>query len=183
MYSSEKIDISFNRRVISGDKDAIGLFYENNFAKLWLFASHYVMDKEIGRDIVHDCFLKFLDNLDKANAKQSLKGYLYIMVKNRCLNHLRSCKIADTNKTQLIEAFILSEDDTEDEEIYANLEKYLKKLPDQQRKVIQLKLEGKSRSEIAEIIGVTVSTVDVHIKRSYSFLRNKMDKLLFFVFF
>lgn len=178
----ETFEKRIERELLMGDKRAFEKFYKTYFRELWRFAIHYVMSKEIARDIVQDSFVMLLENRKSIDPEQSLKGYLYVVVKNRCLNHLRSFKIADTNQCRLIEALIFTSSfsDEDGQELMDKVNHYREELSEQQRIIIDLKIEGKSYVEIANDLGITTSTVNVHIKRAYKFLRDRILILFFF---
>lgn len=159
--------------LLNGNKKAFEIFYRKNFADLWRFATHYVMSRDIARDIVQDTFVMLLENRKNINPSQNLKGYLYTTIKNRALNHLRSYKIADSNQCRLIEAILFTATE-EEEDLMEKVNHYRHQLSQQQQAIITLKIEGKNYEEIAEKLNITTSTVNVHIKRAYKFLRDNI---------
>lgn len=177
-------DKRIERELLKGDRKAFEKFYKTYFLELWSFATHYVMSKEVARDIVQDSFVMLLENKKSIDPEQSLKGYLYVAVKNRCFNHIRSFKIVDTNQCRLIESLIFTSDCCVNEnelELMDKVNHYCNKLSEQQRTIINLKMEGKSYIEIADELGITTSTVNVHIKRAYKFLREHIVILFFWM--
>lgn len=181
----KNIDIHDLTLLISGgDIVAFETFYKLYFAEIWSFAAHYVLSKEIARDIVQDSFVHIFNNRKSIDPKQTLKGYLYTIVKNRCLNHLRSYKIADSNKAGLIEAIVFSNTSEYDDELMERVESCKRQLSEQQQRIITMKIEGRSYLEIAEVLGIKVSTVSVHIKRTYKFIRDNtlIINMIFFLF-
>lgn len=160
--------------LLKGSRKAFEIFYRKNFAELWSFATHYVMSKDIARDIVQDSFVIFLENRKNIDASQSLRGYLYTIVKNKSLNHLRNYKIADTNQCRLVEAILFTATNEYDDELMEKVNHYRSQLSNQQQTIISMKMEGKNYSEIANELGITTSTVNVHIKRAYKFFRDNI---------
>lgn len=177
-------DKRIERELLKGDRRAFEKFYKTYFLELWSFATHYVMSKEVARDIVQDSFVMLLKNKKSIDPEQSLKGYLYVTVKNQCFNHIRSLKIVDANQCRLIESLIFTSDycgNENEQELMDKVNHYRNELSEQQRTIINLKMEGKSYIEIANELGITTSTVNVHIKRAYKFLRDHIVILFFWM--
>lgn len=174
-------DMELASLIKRGDKDAFVYFYKSNFIQMCRFASHYVMSQEIGKDIVQDSFCYLLDNIQSINTKQSLKSFLYAIIKNKCLDLLRSYKVTDNNRDRLIESMVFSGYSEYDDDLWSKVIECSKNLPEQQRKVIFLRAEGKNYEEIACELGIATSTVNVHLKRAFKFFRDRIV-ILFFLF-
>ena len=67
--------------------DELFKFY---YRPLCLYATHYVQDVEMAKDIVQDCFSSLWEkmNNEKSCEVSNMKAYLYVMVKNRSLDYL-----------------------------------------------------------------------------------------------
>ena len=62
--------------------------------------------------------------------------------------------------------------------LFEKVQACLQQLPDQQRKVLELKIfQGMSYKEIAEELQVSEVTVHTHVKRAYKFIRESLPLL------
>ena len=129
---------------------------------------------------MHVKIRKKIENPALYNAKinYSLLG----IVKNNCLNYLRSLNIQYKHQDKIIEAMLFSsiEDPEIDEDIHERLEYILNSLPEKQREVLLLHVvEKKKVREIAEEMDIAETTVKTHFQRALSILRNNLKFILF----
>ena len=69
--------------------------FNKHYKGLVIYANGYLFDMYSSKDIVQDVFIYIWEYSGKLNIKTSLKAYLYSMVRNRCLNYLKSIKVTD----------------------------------------------------------------------------------------
>ncbi|WP_142785364.1 RNA polymerase sigma factor [Changchengzhania lutea] len=150
-------------------------FFNKNYKDLVVYANGYLFDKDSSEDIVQETFIYIWENADKLKIKTSLKGYLYAMVRNRCLNFLKSIKVTDNFEflefnLNLITEHVFDSTSEEDKKIvYHQILKIVDALPDKMQQVVKLKfLHNYKYSEIADELGISVNTVKTQLKRAKS---------------
>ena len=149
------------------------MFYEY-YPRLVKYAEGFVFDRQACEDIVQNLFIYFWEKTDCIIIEQSIKGYFYQSVKNRCLNHLRNIHIQDKHKLLYLESILNSDDSATwvDSDIGSQIEKAIEKLPPQMASLFQLKyLEGKKYREIASENNISENTVKTQIQRAKEKLR------------
>lgn len=162
--------------------------FERYYISLVLLARSYIHDQEIAKDIVQDIFLVLIKGQEKFTSIENLKIYLYSAVKNKCLKHIRH-----ENVKERYQHFVLSSEEQDkfyqerilDEEVYNLLNQAIQELPNQCKKVFLLTLEGKSNTEIAEILKIGIETVKSHKKNGKKILYNKLKDTMtgLFIFY
>lgn len=148
------------------------------YAALCSYAERLVQDSVIAEDLVQDILLYVWNCKRKFIQIEELTNYLYRATYNRSMMWLRheKCKskylnrLMEENGPEFDEMFI----ETIREELLRQLFLYIDELPSEQRKVIQMSVEGLTVHEIAEKLGISVNTVKTHKKRSFKQLREKM---------
>lgn len=166
------------------NQNAFRYLYEQYFSKLTLFAESYLYDKEEAKDLVQDLFFHIWDHADSLVVKTSLKAYLFISLRNRCLNVLRERKIRDDHNDKLLEAQLFAgvENVEIDEDVERRLQNALNALPEKCREIILLKVvEGKKNKEIASQLGLAEATVKTQVQRAYRILREQFVAILLFI--
>jgi RNA polymerase sigma-70 factor (ECF subfamily) len=161
-------------RIKERDEKAFHVLYREFFARLHLYATRYVYDRQEAEDIVQEAYLSLWKGIDAYQPGQSVLTYLQVIVKNGCLTYLRHLKIKDSHQDKLIEATLFSGLDEPDagEETRACLQRVLAILPEKGHRVlVQHVLERKKISEIALEMNVAESTVKTHLKRAMKSLR------------
>ena len=147
--------------------------YESLYEDLVFFANGYLFDISASEDIVQETFIQLWEKAKTITIKNSLKAYLYSMVRNRCLNYLKTIKITDSFNILDFQAIIESDyglDDytNEDKEIiYSQILKIIETLPAKMQTIVKLRFMNNYKySEIAEEMNVSVNTVKTQLKRA-----------------
>lgn len=165
-------------RIKSGDISAMKYLFESYYVLLCNFAYRFTKDKDSAKDIVSDVILNIWLNKDSMIIVSSLRSYLYVSVRNRSLNYL---KTAGRNYIRLSDHDDDSFDIASENEFYKaiesdeEVEKILSKLPDRKKLVFKLKIiDGLKYKEIAEILSISENTVQNHMVEAYKILSNKL---------
>ena len=99
-----------------------------------------------------------------------------------CLNYYKHLRVEDTNRTKLTEALIYmgSLQYEEGEDLFGKVQDCLRKLPEQQRKVLEMKIfRDMSYKEIARELNLSEVTVHTHVKRAYKAIREALPVVYF----
>lgn len=134
--------------------------FEMYYPSMCIVANSYLFDINLAQDIAQEAFVKFWKVRNEYYKMDSIKSYLYVMVKNLSLNYLRKEKIYKKHLRN-IESETFSEFNHKiiQEETYRILSQAIQKLPRRSSQVMQLTLEGMQNKEIAERLEISVNTV------------------------
>ena len=171
------------KKFCSGEESAYQVFFDEYYQILAHFAMKYLQDTEASEDVVHDVILDIYSNKRVFDNLNNLKSFLYLSVKNRCLNYLEHRKartnyLNDISITQKEEFFL---DSIIEEEIYFLMHKAIKELPDQIQSIYELSLKGKSNEEIAQMLDLSLDSVKSYKKRGKQMLKEKLKDLMCFL--
>ena len=174
--NESRILIAVNEKKEEIWEDVFGYYY----AALCSYARRLVHDPVIAEDLVQDILLYVWNSERKFIRLEELTNYLYRATYNRSMMWLRheKCKsrhlarLSEESNPELDEMFV----ETVREELLRQMYLYIDALPEQQRKVIRMSVEGLSVNEIAEKLGISVDTVKTHKKRSFKQLRGKFKE-------
>jgi len=161
------------------DKRVYGLLFETYHAPLFRFAETYVCCPGLAEDIVQDIFIKIWEN-PLSRISRSLRSYLFLMVRNACIDYLRSVQVEDKKMQKLFEAQVLSDSVDLDinEDITLKIKDAIDELPEQCREVYHMSVyDGLKHSEIADELNISVSAVKVQVYRAKNSLREKLASL------
>jgi len=153
---------------------------------LTLYASSYVNDVDIAKDITQDVFIKLYEKRQILQIHTSLKSYLYTSVRNRCLDHIKLHKIRELHKTQIYNSISenVEEESTEvmQSELQAKINVAIASLPDRNREIFRLnRIDGLTNQEIADELNLSKRTVETHISNALKKIK-EMVLLLISVF-
>ena len=170
-------DLSLFNLIKAGDLSAFEKLFNTHYPVLCVYAKKIVGDIDEARDIVQGVFVKVYERRDTLEINTSIKAYLYRSVYHACLNHLKHIKTHNHHHESLKYYLPLSED--HDAMIKAELEEriweIIQNLPEQCRRIFEMnRFEGKKNREIAEILGISVRTVETQISKALKVLRKNL---------
>jgi len=149
-------------------------------------ALHYLQNTEDAEEITQDVFVKIHNGLEHFNQKSSYKTWIYRITINQCLDYIKQ---KNTQKR-----FFIFGKKSQNEQEYLNtstfehpgilLEKkedaailfeIINSLTENQKTAFLLsKLDGQTNTEIAEIMQLSISSVESLIFRAKASLQNKL---------
>ena len=174
-------------KISRGDKQSFELLFKKFYTSLCAFAYNYISSEECVVDIVQDVFMKIWERKKEFNNVSDIKSYLYIAVRNSCLNEINKTKNLNSNlDIELLKTDVIYKEGYIQEETYRMLRKVINDLPEQTRKIVYMTYEGVKNPEIAEELGISKHTVHTLKKRAYKKLRERLKEhrhlaILFFL--
>lgn len=159
-----------NNNIKRLDADEFEQVYMLYFNELYRFAYHYIMSDD-AQDIVQETFVKIYNNQSLLLEASNIRAYLYRMVKNGCIDYLKHLNVQNKHQDGLVD-MILFNISYEDNDLSEKVKDCVSSLPDKQKLIISLRLEGKSYGEISQILNISEGTVNTHVHRAYKFIKN-----------
>jgi len=146
------------------------------------FARYYVMNEQEAENVVQDAFLYLWTHREVFKPEINIKAYLYRTVKNKSLNYRRHQKI----EKNYADSFIYIPDTLEMPDAHVRqsdlenaLEKAIQALPEKRRVIFCMhRFENLSYEEIAQILEISIKTVETQIRRSLLFLEKQLSHFL-----
>ena len=169
-----------------GDELAFECLFKQNYERLTRFASSYTSSKAIAEEIVQDVYAEIWEKRENLNVSVSLRAYLYMKIKNRCLNHLKHQRVKETYDPQWVEHIMVTTQP--DEQLAVNklkiaIQKAVEQLPPKSKATFKLhRFDGLTYNEIAEVMDVSQKTVESQMTRTLKMLRKHLSHLLSFFF-
>lgn len=147
-------------------------FFRKWYLPLGMYALRIVDDAQSAEDIVEDAFTKAWQLIEEGKDIDDFKSYMYRMVHNGCISHLRSRK-----ETVGLEFVAEADEEAVDtSERDAMIWKAIDKLPEKCREIFLLsKRDGLSNEEIALKMGISVKTVKNQMTKAFSRLREALS--------
>jgi RNA polymerase sigma-70 factor (family 1) len=173
-------------KIRKNDKLAFSILFTRYYADLVRFSMTITRDKPASEEIVQDLFVRFWEERNDHAGIRSLKSYLLKAAQNRSLDWLRHESIKNSYAAMMLEHPLALRNDTENYLLYSELEaemqSALEKLPEECAEVFRKsRLEALKYEEIAEMMGISVRTVENRISKSIQLLRVQLrDFIAFF---
>lgn len=166
--------------------------YLTYYSKLVRFAREFVILEEDAENITQDVFTDLWERRDSMDHVENMNAYLFRLVKNRCLDHLKhkifeqkyvevmqtSFEIELNLKLQSLDRFDGSDMSVgNDTEILVRAA--INSLPKRCRDIFLLsRMEGLKYKEISERLGISVNTVECQMGIALKKLRVKLGMCL-----
>ncbi len=133
-------------------------------------------DEEATEDVVQQLFIKIWESRETLQTPDSVAAYLFTAARNRALNYIKSQSRKSSNEVPLTnlhdEADNRMEEQMDAKELQKALYAAIDALPEKRKEVFVLsRFEGKSYKEIAEIMQISVKTVEAQMGKALSTLR------------
>ncbi|MDH7444301.1 RNA polymerase sigma factor [Aquimarina sp. 2201CG14-23] len=179
------IDDAFIKRLSTGDHTAYKIVFTNHFNELTNYVYKLTNDRILAEDLTQNVFMRLWEKKTTITITTSLRSYLFKSCYNEFLMHLRQQKkevdALDTLKWEtLLEIHSVQEKEQEEAD-WQKIENAIEKLPAKCREVFKLsRLERKKHKEIAQILGISPKTVEVHIRKAMLFLKTNVSSFLLF---
>jgi len=168
----------WSEAIRQSDRNAFDDLFRHLYPGLVHFAMRFTKQKPAACDIVQDTFVILWSKREEIDPEQSLKAYLFKIVKNRSLNWLNK----QVNNSEPFEDHMLhlvsdsEQTNSSAETLSSNFKNWIEELPERQREAFELsRFDGLNHDEIANVMNVSPKTVNNHIVAALSTLRDRYN--------
>lgn len=152
--------------------------YDREFTPLVRYLCFLNVNAETAKEIVQDCFIKLHDHLQEGGDAGNLRAWLYRVAHNLARNSQLSARARKTESLtgatpsmDLAAPDMSPEDHLLEAERHRRLREGMKRLPDAQREALVLRSQGLKYREIAQTLGLSISTVAENVQRGMDALK------------
>jgi RNA polymerase sigma-70 factor (ECF subfamily) len=169
-----------------GDIDVFKRIFEDFYMPLVIYARSMLKDHDEAEEVVQDLFLAIWEKHAELTINSSLKSYLFMAVKNRCLGYFKHEKVK--NRYKDIQSRSANKQPLPDEEIMyketvSRIKGSIELMPEKTRKIFLMNRDqGITYNKIAEKMDISVKTVEVHMGKALKILRENLRVILFLLF-
>jgi RNA polymerase sigma-70 factor (ECF subfamily) len=170
------------RRVKEGDIRAFEQLFREYYEQLCQWAYQYLHDRDSSEEVVQDLFYHIWLNRKSLQFRISFKSYMYKSVSNNCKMQLRQKKRRSEIEKMLADENLLIEDPEytlETEELSEIVNRTLDNLPARSAEVFRMsRYEGMKYSEIADVLNISVKTVEANMSKALALFRKNLKKYI-----
>lgn len=167
----------------AGEAIDAGQLFDVYHDRIYRYVLRIVKNPAEAEDLTQDTFLRAYRGHESLRDPQAVRGWLYRIATHACLDRLRQRKpqvsIDSEEGADRVNAVVTKSPSvleiTERKETSACVQRCLDFLPDSYRAVILLhEAHSLTAAEIAELLGVTVTTVKIRLHRA----RRKLQRIM-----
>jgi RNA polymerase sigma-70 factor (ECF subfamily) len=169
-FSGDNNPLILLQQIAAGDQAAFREVYLSFYKRLYQFALAIVKTREPAEEIVEDVFIRIWQQKEGLSSIRNLRVYLYTATKNTALNYLSKKARAsitepfDHIQIELNGSAVTPEQILITAEMYKKIQKAVEALPPRCKMIFKLVREdGLRYKEIAEILNISVNTIDVQM--------------------
>lgn len=182
--NDQELSVIVKRIAGNEDRSAFERLFLCFSKRLLAYAFSIVKEEAASEDILQDVFVKLWENRDSLSRVDNITYYLFKAVKNTSLNYLSS-KGKNTLHFEEIPDSPWPLEVSNPAEIFISkqhveiINKAISQLPGRSRLLLQLiKIQGLKYQEAADLLDISVKTVETHMTAAYSQLINTIEQLL-----
>lgn len=188
----ETDDCLLFEKIRSGDTGAFEYAFRKYAPRLEAFARKYTTDSTEAEDIVQNVFLKLWERRELLENR-SLTSFLFMSIKNSCLNYLKHRQVADAVEQrmsgndmveQLYMIDFVSDPSSllQQKELTDSINRLMDELPPKCKEAFVLsRLNGLKNREIAAEMDITEKVVEKHITRALKRFREGLRYFTLYV--
>lgn len=169
------------RQIGEGQKSAFNQLFYRYYEQMVRFALQYVKQPEPAEELVSSVFVNIWQKRTRLNEVRTPEVYLFVSVRNACLNYLRQSAKGRTllHVPEEIRERTGHTTDTEYRELEAVVYAAVERLPAQRQMIFRLiREEGLKAREVAAILSVSVRTVENQLYKAVKSLADAISDYL-----
>ena len=164
-----------------GDTDSFNLLFNKYYKELCNFSYLIISNKQLAEEVVADVFVKIWQKREDINITTSIKSYLYKSTKNTTISYIRKKRIDEISLDEMFNVQEVITSNPEDliiqDETLVQIKDVLSILPTKSKLVFQMhRFNQLKYKDIAEIMNVSVKSVEKHMSKSMKILREYKTK-------
>jgi RNA polymerase sigma-70 factor, ECF subfamily len=175
-------DYFVQKKIQGGDIREYERLFKKYYGPLCQSACKILRDMDMAEDIVQEFFYQFWKNRESFTLRVSLNAYLFQSVRNNSLHYLEHLEVRRQYASMLLDETgsgqqVMQQDGPEIGEINQLVDSTLEGLPERCSTIFRMnRFEGKKYREIAEILSISVKTVEADMGKALQVFRETLKE-------
>ena len=165
------------------------LYFRQFYPSLLLYATRLLVHGDM-EDVVQDAFVDLWHRRNAMDDAAHIKSFLYRAVYTKSLNVIKHRNVVSgyAAECSALEAMRLAyydpgsnlvDMDLENQELREKIDAAIDELPDKRRQIFRMSyLHGMSNKDIAQVMDISVRTVEAQLYKALRFLRHRLERLV-----
>lgn len=173
-------DLFTIKKIQDGDMGEFERLFKKYYEPLCRHAFNILNDMDTAEDLVQEFFYQFWKNRMALTVRLSLNAYLYQSIRNNALRHLEHLAV---RKNYAEKVFSGHQDtsmdpaptDAELHDLTRVIENTLNQMPERCSRIFRMnRFDGKKYREIADILSISVKTVEAEMGKALQIFRKSL---------
>ena len=175
-------DFYIQKKIQGGDIVVFERLFVKYYEPLCHHADKILKDMDTAEDIVQEFFYNFWKNRETFSPKLSLNAYLYQSIRNNALHHLEHQAVKQSYVQQVLNDYqdvipAGNQQDVELQELNKAISVTLQLMPERCSRIFRMnRFEGKKYREIADILSISVKTVEADMGKALQLFRKSLKE-------
>lgn len=165
------------------------LYFRQFYPSLLLYATRLLVHDGM-EDVVQDAFVDLWHRRNAMDDTAHIKSFLYRAVYTKSLNVIKHRSVvsgyaAERSALETMRLTYYAPDnnpvdtDLENQELREKIDAAINELPDKRRQIFKMSyLHGMSNKEIAQVMDISVRTVEAQLYKALKYLRHRLENLV-----
>lgn len=154
---------------LQGDVSGLERIYERHRNAMFTYCLYVSGDRQLSEDITQETFMRLIEQKQKLQIENSLKGWLFICTRNLLFNRLKQQQVRSDRVKDIAEAI-----GGVNVEMKLFVESVLGRLTENERELVILREQQRfTIAEIAGVLGISEEAVRVRLFRA----RKRMQQI------
>ena len=175
-------DFYIQKKIQGGDIREFERLFTKYYEPLCHHADKILKDMDTAEDIVQEFFYHFWKNRETFSPKLSLNAYLHQSIRNNALHYLEHIAVRKNYAQQVFDDFqdlvpANLQTDVELHDLGKLINATLHNMPERCSRIFRMnRFEGKKYREIAEILSISIKTVEADMGKALHLFRKSLKE-------
>lgn len=174
-------DLLHLKKIKEGDIKTFEDVFRTSYSPLLFYSASITGRMDVSEEIIQDLFYVLWKDRESLQIIRSLKAYLYGAVRNRSLQYCEHRRVVD-NYSVIIKAAgteittLDPQEILESKELEEIIRETMEKMPERRLRIFKMhRFESKKYMEIADLLSLSVKTVEAEISKALKTLRKEVE--------
>ncbi len=147
------------------------------YPKLFAIAMANIGNSDDAKDAMQSLYMKLWEKRNKLETVDNDMGYCRIMLTNICRDRWRTKLLEPDWATEYEDVMYDAHSDVETDDVRDKIERFIARLPERQRCIMTMRMQGATTDEIIEATGLSVENVRTILSRTRQLVKDFYNKI------
>lgn len=147
------------------------------YPKLFAIAMANIGNSDDAKDVMQSLYMKLWEKRGELGTVENDMGYCRIMLINICRDRWRTKLLEPDWATEYEDVVYDAHSDVETDDVRDKIERFIARLPERQRCIMTMRMQGATTDEIIEATGLSVENVRTILSRTRQLVKDFYNKI------